>query len=134
MNLRHICAAAGIAAFMVATAANATVHRVFPDKSGSSSVIQAAIDKAKPGDTILVEPGTYKFTPKNAQKWQYGLRIKTHNLRLIGKVVPGQGERARSASFTPVRRGIKRLLARESMRLLPRSPEWLRCRHRWSWR
>jgi parallel beta-helix repeat protein len=67
---------------------------VFPDKSGSSSVIQAAIDKAKPGDTILVEPGTYKFTPPDpvAGTYYYGLRIKTNNLRLIGKVVPGQGD------------------------------------------
>jgi hypothetical protein len=89
MNLRHVCAAAGIAAFMVAASANATVHRVFPVNS-SASDIQAAIDKAKSGDTILVEPGTYRFTPKNAQKWQYGLRIKTPNLRLIGKGEPGQ--------------------------------------------
>jgi uncharacterized protein GlcG (DUF336 family) len=46
MNLRHICAAAGIAAFMVGATASAAVLRVKPDKSGSSSVIQAAIDKA----------------------------------------------------------------------------------------
>jgi hypothetical protein len=74
---------------MVAASANATVHRVFPVNS-SASDIQAAIDKAKPGDTILVEPGTYTFTPKTAQQWQYGLRIKTHNLRLIGKGKPGE--------------------------------------------
>ena len=75
---------------MVAATANATVHRVFP---GDASVIQAAIDKAKPGDTILVEPGEYKFFPgpQQAGKYYYGLRIKTDNLRLIGKEVPGQG-------------------------------------------
>jgi len=82
MNLRHYCAAVGIASFMVATAANATVHRVFPGES-----IQAAIDAAAPGDTILVEPGTY-----HGSDAKYGLRITTDNLRLIGKVVKGKGE------------------------------------------
>ena len=99
MNLRHIFAAVGIAASMVGVTANATVHRVFP---GDASAIQAAIDKAKPGDTILVEPGTYNFVPgpyvpsaadpNKPGKYYYGLRIKTNNLRLIGKVVPGRGE------------------------------------------
>jgi parallel beta-helix repeat protein len=90
-NFRPYFAALGIAIFAIPAAANAAVHRVFP---GDASHIQAAIDKAAPGDTILVEPGTYKFSPPApaAGKYYYGLRIKTNNLRLIGKVVPGRGD------------------------------------------
>jgi parallel beta-helix repeat protein len=79
---RRYGAALGVAAFMAAPTANATVHRVSPSQS-----LQAAVDAASPGDTILVEPGTYHGTdPK------YGLRITKNNLRLIGKVRQGQGE------------------------------------------
>jgi parallel beta-helix repeat protein len=81
-KLRPFCMALGIASFMAIPAADAAVHRVFPDQS-----IQAAIDAASPGDTILVEPGTYFGSdPK------YGLRITKDNLRLIGKVNRGRGE------------------------------------------
>ena len=88
-TLRRYGAAVGIAAFVAVPAAHATVHRVMPDQS-----IQAAIDAAAPGDTILVEPGTYKFTPgpKVAGTYYYGLWIKTDNLRLIGKEVAGRGD------------------------------------------
>jgi parallel beta-helix repeat protein len=68
---------------MISTVAHATVHRVYPGES-----IQAAIDVAAPGDTILVEPGIYEENPAS----RYGLRIATDNLRLIGKVIKGQGD------------------------------------------
>jgi hypothetical protein len=82
VNLRPFCAALGIAVFGISTAADATVHRVFPGES-----IQNAIDAAAPGDTILVEPGTYTGDDST-----YGLRIATDNLRLIGKVIKGRGD------------------------------------------
>jgi nitrous oxidase accessory protein NosD len=83
MKLRCLCTLMGLAVAMIATGANAAVHRVFPGGS-----IQAAIDKASPGDTILVEPGVYHEDPES----RYGLRIATDNLRLVGKVNKGQGE------------------------------------------
>jgi hypothetical protein len=83
MNARCFSVLLALALFATATTAEAAVHRVFPGDS-----IQAAIDGASPGDTILVEPGMYQETG-NAD---FGLRITTDNLRLIGKVNRGQGE------------------------------------------
>jgi parallel beta-helix repeat protein len=83
MNLRCFCTLLGVAALATATTATAAVHRVSPGES-----IQAAIDAASPGDTILVEAGTYEET----QNAEYGLHITTDNLRLIGKVKKGRGE------------------------------------------
>jgi hypothetical protein len=83
MNLRCFCTLLAVAVLGVATAADAAVHRVHPGES-----IQAAIDAASPGDTILVEPGTYQEDPNS----DYGLHITKDNLRLIGKVKKGQGE------------------------------------------
>jgi parallel beta-helix repeat protein len=81
-TLRRYGAAFGIAVIVAAPAAHATVHRVAPSQS-----LQAVVDAAAPGDTILVEPGIYYGAdPK------YGLRITQNNLRLIGKVRQGQGE------------------------------------------
>ena len=83
MNLRCTSTLLLVAIFATATTANAAVHRVHPGES-----IQAAIDGASPGDTILVSPGEYREVG-NAD---YGLRISTDNLRLIGKVKKGRGE------------------------------------------
>jgi hypothetical protein len=44
--------------FSQGTATAADILRV----PGDPQTIQAAINKAKPGDTILVTPGTYKVT------------------------------------------------------------------------
>jgi hypothetical protein len=83
MALRGICTSLAVAALAVASVADAAVHKVSPGQS-----IQAAIDAASPGDTILVDPGVYQETG-NAD---FGLHITTDNLRLIGKVDELAGE------------------------------------------
>ncbi len=70
-------------ALVSVSAAQAAVHKVSPGES-----IQAAINAAVSGDTVLVEPGTYEETAAGI----YGLRITQDNIRLIGKVRKGQGE------------------------------------------
>lgn len=104
MGLRRLCLLLAIATFTGATSADATgnrskVHRVHPGES-----IQAAIDAASPGDTILVEPGVYQ-EPGNAQ---FGLHITTDNLRLIGKVKKWKGEagKVRLVQFGTQRTGV----------------------------
>jgi hypothetical protein len=82
MNLRRFCTFLGIAILATATTAEATVHHVAVGES-----IQAAVDAASPGDTILVDPGTYV-----TNGGLYGLHVTTDNLRLIGKVDKGLGD------------------------------------------
>ncbi len=95
MNPRRFCTLLAVALLATATAATAAVHHVSPGES-----IQAAIDLASPGDTILVEPGVYQETG-NAD---YGLRITTDNLRLIGSV--GEAGKVRLVHYGTQRTGV----------------------------
>ena len=91
MSLRRFCVSLLVALFASATAANARVFHVEPGDS-----IQAAIDAASPGDTILVEPGVYQETGNT----QFGLHITTDNLRLVAKKnKDGSGGKVRLVHF-----------------------------------
>ncbi|MFK7976823.1 MAG: right-handed parallel beta-helix repeat-containing protein [Halioglobus sp.] len=80
MRVRNtLSAILGVVLLGTTLSAQAMVHRVYEGES-----IQAAIDAAAPGDTILVEPGTYQESADAG----YGLRISTDNIRLIGKDRP----------------------------------------------
>jgi parallel beta-helix repeat protein len=83
MNKNYLGALLAVAIFTAATAAQAAIHHVYPGES-----IQAAIDAARSGDTILVEPGVYKEKAND----RYGLRITENNLRLIGMVRQKKGQ------------------------------------------
>ncbi|MER6622123.1 right-handed parallel beta-helix repeat-containing protein [Streptomyces sp. NPDC000931] len=93
MDKRHIallaCTAAAVAAGLGAapSAHHPTVHRVQPGQS-----IQEAVDAAKPGDTVLLAPGTYRQS----------VDIKTSDITLRGHgagrtVLVPAGEAGKSA-------------------------------------
>lgn len=97
MLLRPFCILLATAVLASATVADAAVRVVNPGES-----IQAAIDAASPGDTILVEPGVYQETGND----RFGLRISTENLRLIGKLGTGQTRGVRLVAYGTQQTGV----------------------------
>jgi len=83
INKRSICSLIAATTLVTVSAAQAAIHKVHPGES-----IQAALDVASSGDTVMVWPGTYEENVGGT----YGLRITKDNIRLIGKSRRHRGE------------------------------------------
>jgi len=83
INKRNLCSFLAATTLVTVGAAEAAIHKVQPGES-----IQAALDAASSGDTILVSPGTYEENVGSI----YGLHITKDNIRLIGKSNHRKGE------------------------------------------
>lgn len=59
-KLHGLCATVAYLALAIASTADARTWRIFVDGSGDKPTIQAGIDVAAAGDTVLVGPGTYR--------------------------------------------------------------------------
>ncbi|MEM9177698.1 MAG: right-handed parallel beta-helix repeat-containing protein [Myxococcota bacterium] len=84
MLLRRLSPVLAIALLLTA-AASVSVAAIHHVKNGES--IQAALDAASAGDTVIVDPGTYQEDPTSL----YGLHVTKDDIRLIGRVKKNKG-------------------------------------------
>ena len=96
MMRRGVCGLIAVcAAFVMAPAAGAQVLRVgtYNGIPGQFDSIQAAVNAARPGDTILAAPGDYKTTGSSTPRFSVG--TKTSLLVLSARPMRGAARAAR---------------------------------------
>jgi len=98
----------GVAALAVSVA-HARTLTVAKDGTGQYSVIQAAVDAAAPGDTILIGPGRYtEMAPMTVPGWTENVcvSVTTDNLTLLGAGADVTFIGPEAAKSTPRPKGI----------------------------